>query len=105
MGGKKKRSLKKAEKTQQKEPGKKGKRGAAPAGEKKAIPGITMPNLKSDKFASELKKMKVITPSTIASRFELRLSIARQFLKELESKGMIKFVSRSPNLKIYKPAD
>jgi len=105
MGGKKKRSMKRAERTQQKTPHKKEKRGAASPTEKKTVPGITMPNVKSDKFAAELKKMKVITPSTVASRFELRLSIARQFLKELESKGMIKFVSKSSNLRIYKPAD
>ena len=103
MGGKKKRSLRKAERTQKKVPRKKDKKAAA-GPEKKSVPGITPPNLKGDKFTSDLKKMKVITPYTIANRFELRLSIARQLLKELENKGMIEFVSRSQNLQIYKPA-
>ncbi len=102
MGGKKKRSLKQMEKTQKKKTDKKGKSVAAPSSEK-SIPGITTPNLKGDKVVSELKKMKVITPYSIASRFDLRLSIARDFLKELERNGMIEFVSRSRNLKIYKP--
>ena len=104
MGGKKKRSMKQMTKTQRKDSGKKEKHAAAPS-EKKAIPGITPPSLKSDKFANELKKMKVITPYSVASRFDVRLSVARGFLKELERKGMIEFISKSRNLKIYKPVD
>ena len=102
MGGKKKLSLKQMEKAQKKT--EKEKRDTAPSKEKKSIPGITAPNL-GDKFAGELKKMKVITPYSIASRFDLRLSVARDFLEELERKGMIKFVSRSRNIHIYKPVD
>jgi len=104
MGGKKKRSLKQMAKSQEKKADKKQKRGAGPSGEKKAIPGITTPNL-GEKFESELKKMKVITPYSVASRFDLRLSVARDFLRELERKGMVTFVSKSRNLRIYKPAD
>lgn len=105
MGGKKKRSIKQMTKAQKKESGKKEKRVAATPSEKKSIPGITPPNMKGDKFANELKKMKVITPYSIASRFDVRLSVARGFLKELERKGMIEFISKSRNLKIYKPVD
>jgi len=104
MGGKKKQSLKQMAKSQEKKADKKQKRGAGPSGEKKSIPGITTPNL-GEKFESELKKMKVITPYSVASRFDLRLSVARDFLRELERKGMITFVSKSRNLRIYKPAD
>lgn len=105
MGGKKKQSLKQMEKAQTKtRSGKKEKRAATTSSEKKAIPGITPPNL-SDKFKNDLKKMKVITPYAIASRFDLRLSTARTFLDELERKGLIQFVSRSRNLVIYKPAE
>ncbi len=103
MGGKKKRSLKQMVKTQKKT-GKKEKRATAAPSEKKSIPRITPPNL-NDKVVGELKKMNVITPYSVASRFGLRLSIARAFLKELERKGMIEFVSKSRNLQIYKPAD
>jgi small subunit ribosomal protein S25e len=104
MGGKKKRSLKQIVKTQEKKkPSKKQKRAVASTGEKKSIPGITTPNL-GEKFESDLKKMKVITPYSVASRFDLRLSVARDLLRELEHKGMITFVSKSRNLRIYKPA-
>lgn len=107
MGGKKKQSLKQMEKTQQKKESRKGKekeKHATPS-DRKSIPGITTPKLEGDKLAGELKKMKVLTPYSVASRFDLRLSVARGFLKELERKGMIQFVSRSRSLEIYKPAN
>lgn len=101
MGGKKKQSIKQMAKVEERKTGKKEKR-VAKASTGKSIPGITPPNL-GDKVVGELKKMKVITPFSVASRFDLRLSAARDFLKELERKGMIEFVSQSRNLKIYKP--
>jgi len=105
MGGKKKRSIKQMAKAQKKKGGKKEKRHTTAPSQRKSIPGITPPSLKSDKFISELKKMKIVTPYSVASRFDVRLSVARAFLKELERKGMIEFVSKSRNLRIYKPAD
>lgn len=105
MGGKKKRSLKQMTKAQKKTTSKEEKRVATALSEKKSIPRITLPKLSGDKVASELKKMKVLTPYSVASRFDLRLSIARDFLKELERQGMIEFVSKSRNLKIYKPVN
>jgi small subunit ribosomal protein S25e len=107
MGGKKRQSLKQMEKAQQKKDkaGKKEKRASAPSSDKKSVPGITLPSLEGDKLVGELKKMKALTPYSVASRFDLRLSIARVFLKELEHKGIIEFVSSSRNLEIYKPAN
>ncbi|NIW11392.1 MAG: hypothetical protein GWN33_13195 [Gammaproteobacteria bacterium] len=49
--------------------------------------------------------MKTLTPFAVASRFNLRLSVAKDLLEELEHKGVIQFVSRSRNLKIYMPVD
>ena len=104
MGGKKKQSLRKAEKTQKKKPAKKEKKTTAPPKEKKTILGITPPTIKGEKLPKELQSMKVITPFSVATRYELRLSIARKFLKELEQKGLIRYVSKSQNLTIYTPA-
>jgi len=104
MGGKKKLSLKQIQKAEKKAAPKKEKRTAAPT-EKKSVPGITQPNLAGDKLVAELKKLQVLTPYSVASRFDLRLSIARGYLKDLERKGLVKFVSRSRNVIIYKPVD
>lgn len=106
MGGKKKRSLKKIERTQarrgeRKEP----KPSESPSKRERKTAGIVLPNPRSEKILNEIKKMKTLTPFTVASRFNLRLSVAKDLLEQLEQKGVIQFVSRSRNLKIYTPAD
>ena len=107
MGGKKKLSLKQMERMQDKKDEAGQRRGGKSGGsapERKA-PGIIPPDLKSDKVISEVKKMKAVTPYTVASRFNLRLSVARDMLNELAQRGVIEYVSGSNNLKIYKPLD
>jgi small subunit ribosomal protein S25e len=105
MGGKKKLTLKQMERIHEKKaPAKKEGKSSGSAPEKK-VAGITPPDIKSEKVLSELKKLKVLTPYTVASRFDLRLSVARGVLKELQQKGIIQFVSGSRNTKIYRPAD
>ena len=107
MGGKKKLTLKQIERTQDKkdeasEKKKGGKSGAPP--ERKA-PGIMPPDLKSDKTIGEIRKMKAVTPFAVASRFNLRLSVAKDMLDELAQRGVLEQVSSSKSLKIYKPHD
>ena len=79
-----------------------GKGGGMP--DKKA-PGIVPPDPRSEKVLGEIKKMKALTPYAVASRFNLRLSVAKDLLDELAQRGAIQFVSGSKSLKIYKPAD
>jgi len=106
MGGKKKLTLKQMERMQDKkdEAIKKGSKSGGLAPEKKA-PGIILPDLKSEKVVGEIKKMKAVTPFAVASRFNLRLSVARDMLDELAQRGVLEHVSGSKNLKIYKPHD
>jgi len=103
MGGKKKLTLKQMEKMQARKQER--KEGASKGSADKKASGIVSPEYRSDKVIGELKKMKVLTPYTVASRFDLRLSAAKGFLKELEKRGVIEYVSGSANLKIYKPCD
>ena len=106
-GGKKKTTLKKMEKastrkstSKEEKPSKPSKRVA-----ERKIAGIVSPDAKSEKVLSELKKLKVLTPYTVASRFDLRLGVARGLLQELEKQRVVEFVSGSKNLKIYKHAN
>ena len=100
-GGKKKQSLKQmTRKKAPKEPKKKETTDAHPAAKKSL--GITMPDINNQKVLGELKGMKVLTPYMVASRFNIRLSLAKTFLKELEKRKMIEYVSGGKNLKIYK---
>jgi len=106
MGGKKKLTLKQMERMQDKkdETAKRGSKSGG-LGPEKRVPGIIQPDLKSEKVIGEVKKMKAVTPFTVASRFNLRLSVARDMLDELAQRGVLEYVSGSKNLKIYKPHD
>ncbi|MCW4016063.1 MAG: hypothetical protein NWF06_06820 [Candidatus Bathyarchaeota archaeon] len=100
-GGKKKQSIKQMTKPKApKEPKHKEKTDAQPAA-KKTIK-LTVPDVNNKKVLSELKGLKVLTPSVVASRYNIRLSLANAFLKELEKRKMVEYVSGGKNLKIYK---
>jgi ribosomal protein S25 len=101
-GGKKKQSLKqmtKPKKTIEEKPRER-KIGATPPAKKSL--GLTLPDIENKKVLGELKGMKALTPSGVAARFNLRLSLAKAFLKELERRKMVEYVSGGKNLKIYK---
>jgi small subunit ribosomal protein S25e len=107
MGGKKKLSLKQIERTQDKKdeaPEKKKGGKSGPAPERKA-PSIMPPDLRSEKTIAEIRKMKAVTPFAVASRFNLRLSVAKDMLDELAQRGVLEYISSGKNLKIYKPHD
>ena len=61
-----------------------------------------MPDIDSKKVMGELKGLKVLTPSVVASRLNIRLSLAKDFIEELEKRKMVEYVSGGKNLKIYK---
>lgn len=104
MGGKKKLSLKQMERTQDKSDEKeKKKEKSGPFKEKKAA-GIVPPDPKNAKIVGEIKKMSVLTPFTVASRFNIRISAAKDFLEKLEEEGAVERVSGNHNIKIYKSA-
>jgi small subunit ribosomal protein S25e len=107
MGGKKKLGLKQMERIQEKrdEENKskdKKKDKAATSKERKTI-GVIPPDVKNAKIVSEVKKMNVLTPYAVASRFNIRISAAKDFLEQLEQSGAVEFVSGNHNIKIYKP--
>ena len=105
MGGKKRLTLRQIERVQaRRDRERRERRFAGSTAEKKSI-GIIPPDLKSEKVIGELKRIKALTPYTVAARFDLRLSVARDFLEDLERRGVVEYVSGSKNLKIYKPLD
>jgi len=108
MGGKKKLGIKQMEKQQvktddDKSKDAKKKEKAGPPKERKTI-GIMVPDAKDGKIVSEVKKMNVLTPYAISTRFGIRISAAKDFLEQLEANGSVQLVSGSHNIKIYKPA-
>ena len=107
MGGKKKLGLKQMERQQVKEDdGKKDKKKdkAAPTKEKRTIISVVAPDAKNDKVLAEIKKMNVLTPYQVATRYGIRISAAKDFLEQLEQNGAVELVLGSHDIKIYKPA-
>ena len=106
MGGKKKLGIKQMEKQQvtqdEAKAADKKKEKAGPPKEKKTL-GILPPDSKDQKIVAEVKKMGVLTPYAIATKYGVRISAAKDFLEEMEANGTIQLVSGSHNLKIYKP--
>ena len=100
-GGKKNKSLKQMTKTKApKEQKQKEKTDAQPQAKKSL--GLTIPDINNKKVMGELKGLKVLTPSVVASRLNIRLSLAKDFINELEKRKMVEYVSGGKNLKIYK---
>ena len=107
MGGKKKLGIKQMERQQSKEDEEKTKdkkkEKAGPPKEKRTIIGVVAPDAKNEKIVGEIKKMNVLTPYAVATRFGIRISAAKDFLEQLEENGTVELVSGSHNIKIYKP--
>ena len=60
------------------------------------------PDAKNDKIVAEIKKMNVLTPYAVATKYNIRISTAKGFLEQLEANGAVQLVSGSHNIKIYK---
>jgi ribosomal protein S25 len=108
MGGKKKLGIKQMEKQQEKTDDEKAKDAkkkekAGPPKERRVI-GVLVPDAKDAKIVGEIKKMGVLTPYAVSTRYGIRISAAKDFLEQLEANGAIQLVSGSHNIKIYKPA-
>ncbi|MDD4325738.1 MAG: hypothetical protein IAX22_04270 [Candidatus Bathyarchaeota archaeon] len=109
MGGKKKLGIKQMEKQQVKSDEEKTKESkkkekAGPPKERKTI-GVLIPDIKDGKIVAEVKKMGVLTPYAVATRYGIRISVAKDLLEQLEANGAVQLVSGSHNIKIYKSAE
>ncbi len=108
MGGKKKLSLKQMERMQMRkdeEEKKKKEKEKEKAAKEKKLAGIFVPDVKGEKILDELKRMRVLTPYAVATRFNLRISAAKDFLEQLEEEGLVQLVSGNHDIKIYKAVD
>lgn len=79
-----------------------GKKGKGKAVAEKKVRGIEFPAL-DDKVVGEVSKMGAITPFALASQFNLRISVAKDMLEELERKQLIRSVGGNSRLRIYQP--
>jgi len=64
--------------------------------------GIDLPDLHGKATSEELKKMKAITPYALATKYDIRLSKAKNMLYILEKRGLVSLVASTNNLKVYR---
>ena len=102
MGGRKKLTLTQMERQQMRKQRQQARRQAEVR--EKRVGGIFPPDINDESFLEELRKMKVITPYAVASRYNLRLSVAKEVLRELERRGFLELVAASRYTRIYKIA-
>ena len=105
MGGAKKRSLKQIERQQtlrskkgQQEPR---RRRTELTAVDRLRGGISLPGVEDKELVAELAKMKAITPYVVASRYDVRLSVAKNLLNSLQQRGVVQLMAENRNLKLY----
>lgn len=108
MGGAKKKSMAQMEKTQvqqdKKDEGPGQKKGKTKTVVEKRPRGLQAPEVTDPKFLSEVQKMGAITPFSLASQFNLRLSVAKDLLEDLEKRRLVRLVGGNARIRIYQPA-
>ena len=108
MGGAKKKSMAQMGKTQDQQDKKDdtsgSKKGKGKTVAEKRPRGLQSPDYNDAKFLGEVQKMGVITPFTLATQFNLRLSVAKDLLEELEKRKLIALVGGNARIRIYHPA-
>lgn len=66
--------------------------------------GLQSPDVNDPKFLGEVQKMGAITPFSLASQFNLRLSVAKDVLEDLERRRLITLIGGNARIRIYQPA-
>ena len=67
----------------------------------KTIGALDIPEMTSEELMGQLNKMKAITPNGLAIQYNIKVSMAKRLLTNLENDRVVEMVSRSHNLKVY----
>jgi len=67
----------------------------------KTIGALDLPEMTSEELMGQLNKMKAITPNGLAIQYNIKVSMAKRLLTNLENDRVVEMVSRSHNLKVY----
>jgi ribosomal protein S25 len=67
----------------------------------KKVGGIEYPDPNTEEVMGVLKRMRVITPTSLASNFNIKVSVAKKMIRDLEKQNKIKLEAHSSNLKVY----
>lgn len=67
----------------------------------KAQHSVVLDKATSDKLYKDVQSYRLVTTATLVDRLKINGSLARQCLKDLEEKGLIRQVVGHSKLKIY----
>ncbi|MEM2942331.1 MAG: hypothetical protein QXT81_02800 [Candidatus Bathyarchaeia archaeon] len=105
LGGAKKKSISKIEDAQLAQEKKQQQRKAkGKVALEKRERGIRMPDIGDSKFLSDLSKIGALTPYSLASQYNLKMSVAKDLLEELARKSLVRQVGGNARIRIYQPA-
>lgn len=106
MGGTRKKSLSQMHKAQLVRERKAGSKRKEKGKERRRFGDVSTEGFFIDmdgaRFVKEVSTMKVITPFEVASKFKVKLSIAKDILDELWRKGYIAPVSGNNRIRVFK---
>lgn len=103
MGGKHKKSITQMEKQQMlaKLKALRGKRKYEVM--EKTVRSILISDELISQIRNEIHNMRYITPSSIALKYNLRISVAKDLLEQLENEGEIMRITKNRRIIVYKP--
>jgi len=105
LGGAKKKSISKIEDAQGAQEKQQQPKKAKGKGEfEKKERSIKLPDVNDAKFLSDLSRMGALTPYSLASQFNLKISVAKDLLEELARKSLVKPVGGNARIRIYQTA-
>ena len=105
MGGAKKkplRAMEKAQKLREERERRDRRDRAREEKEKRISTAFALQNIDEKTLLSELSKYRAITPSIIASNFNIHVGAAEDLLEDWMHKGWISFIAGCERLKIYR---
>ena len=106
MGGAKKKSMaqmEKAQDVQEKKPEASKKSKGKSVLEKKAK-GISIPSMDDMKIVEELRKVGAITPTAVASQFNIRVGVAKDLIEDLQRRKLVQLVGGNSRIRVYQVA-
>lgn len=105
MGGKTKKSITAMEKQQKLREVREKKVKEKEEKKEKKISSSLIPLEVVKQLENELNSVKCITPYVLASKFGLKIGVAKNVLRELENRGVLKCTARSSRISVYTPVN
>jgi small subunit ribosomal protein S25e len=93
-----KKSLKQIERQQRRKDKEEAKSGGRV---EKTIGALDIPEMSSEELMEQLRRMKAVTPTGLATQMNIKVSTAKKLLEELREQRVLALASRSHNLKVY----